>query len=147
MTGAAKVKYILRLMAAIGWLAYTASAHAGIAVIVHPSIQVSNISPTQAANIFLAKSKTLPNGKLVIPIDQSRKSEVRVEFYKKLVNKNQNQLNAYWARQVFTGKSQPPNQVNNSEEVKLLISDNPSMIGYINSDFVDGSIKVILRIP
>ena len=123
------------------------SVFAGVSVVVHPSTDVSNITSAQAANIFLGKTKRLPSRKLVIPIDQARKSETRIEFYKKLVNKNQNQLNAYWARQVFTGKGQPPNQVSNDQEVKLLISDNPSMIGYIDSDSADSTVKVILRIP
>ncbi|ARN76217.1 hypothetical protein [Oceanicoccus sagamiensis] len=139
--------YLRRLsLTCISCLLFSA-AHAEVSVVVHPNIDMSNISPAQASNIFLGKTKTLPNGKLVIPIDQERSSDVRNEFYKKLVNKNQNQLNAYWARQVFTGKSQPPNQVSNDDEVKLLVADNPSMIGYINSSAVDASVKVLLRIP
>ncbi len=54
---------------------------------------------------------------------------------------------AYWARQVFTGRSQPPSQVGNSAAVKLLVADNPNMVGYITEDQVDQSVKVILRIP
>ncbi len=129
---------------ASAWLSH---AFAEVSVVVHPTTDMNNISQAQASNIFLGKTKTLPNGKLVIPIDQERASDVRNEFYRKLVNKNQNQLNAYWARQVFTGKSQPPNQVSNDNEVKLLVADNPSMIGYINSSAVDASVKVLLRIP
>lgn len=120
---------------------------AEVSVVVHPSAEIDNITAANVVNIFLGKVKTLPNGKLIIPIDQPRDSETRFNFYKKLANKNQNQLNAYWARQVFTGKSQPPSQVNSNEEIRLLISDNPSMIGYIDSDFVDDSLKVILVIP
>ena len=119
----------------------------GVSVVVHPNSSTNNITSAQVTNLFLGKTRTLPNGRLTIPIDQSRESETRNEFYQKLTKKNQNQLNAYWARQVFTGKGQPPNEVMNNDEVKLLISDNPSMIGYINSDNVDSSVKVILRIP
>ena len=120
---------------------------AGVLVVVNPDSPINNISPVQAANIFLGKTRNMPNGKLAIPVDQARNSSIRNEFYEKLVNKNQNQLNAYWARQVFTGKSQPPVQVNNDEEVKLLISTNPNMVGYINSEAIDDRVKVILRIP
>ena len=120
--------------------------YADIAVVVHPNNSTNSITAIQAANVFLGKTKTMPNGKLIIPIDQSRKSAVRNDFYLKLVNKNPNQLNAYWARQVFTGKSQPPNSVDGDEEIKLLIADNPSMLGYISSEKVDSSLKVILTI-
>lgn len=128
-------------------LLLTSHTRADVAVVVHLDNDMTNITTVQAANIFLGKTKTMPSRQLIIPIDQARKSDIRKEFYEKLVNKNQNQLNAYWARQVFTGKSQPPIQVNNDDEVKLLIAENPNMIGYIDSSAVDDSIKVILRIP
>ena len=140
------IKFITRTLSIIALL-LSSHSQADVAVVVHLNNDMTNITTVQAANIFLGKTKTMPSRKLIIPIDQSRKSDIRKEFYEKLVNKNQNQLNAYWARQVFTGKSQPPIQVNNDEEVKLLIAENPNMIGYIDSAAVDDSIKVILRIP
>ena len=120
---------------------------ASILVVVHPDRDINNISPVQVANIFLGKTKRLSNGGLIIPVDQSRDSHTRNEFYSKLLNKNENQMNVYWARQVFTGRSQPPVQVTNCNEVRLLIKDNPTFIGYIHSDCNDIGIKVILRIP
>ncbi|ARN74263.1 hypothetical protein [Oceanicoccus sagamiensis] len=137
---------IAATLLAILWL-IAPRLHADIAVVVHPDAKIETISPAYVVNIFLGKVKTLPNGQIVIPIDQSRESEARLTFYKKLANKNQNQLNAYWARQVFTGKGQPPSQVANSESIKLLISDNPSMIGYMDSKTLDSSVKAILLIP
>ena len=55
------------------------SAVAGIAVIVHPSVKTESLSIAQVVNLFLGKSKLLPSGKLVIPIDQTKTSEVRQE--------------------------------------------------------------------
>lgn len=122
-------------------------ALAAVVVVVHPASEINNITSVQAANIFLGKTKTLPNDSFAIPIDLTMKNPVRREFYKKLINKNENQLSAYWARQVFTNNSQPPIQVKNSDEVKLLINANPNMIGYIDSEAVDDRVKVILRLP
>lgn len=133
-------------IAALLLLAVSSLSSAEISVVVHPDNSTDSVTAIQAANIFLGKTRTMPNGKLIIPIDQARDSEVRTSFYKKLVNKNPNQLNAYWARQVFTGKGQPPNQVQNDEEIMLLIADNPSMVGYISSEKVDKRLKVILTI-
>ncbi len=140
----------LKLLANVllmGLLLFASALRAEVSVVVHPDAKISSISPAYLVNIFLGKVKTLPNGSIIIPIDQSRDSQARSVFYKKLANKNENQLNAYWARQVFTGKGQPPSQVPDSESIKLLISDNPSMIGYMDSQFLDDSVKVILIIP
>ena len=130
---------VLLLFAGFSW--------AEVVVVVNRDSNITNISKAQAANVFLGKSKIMPDGQLVIPIDQKRGSAVRDTFYLKLVSKGRNQLNAYWSRQVFTGKSQPPVSVGNHEDVKLLVSNNPNMIGYIDAAAVDSTVKVILRLP
>ena len=135
------------LMAMLMASLFPVRVFADIVVIVHPSMELNTISSEQVANIFLGKTRILPNGKLVVPVDQPRNSDTSREFYSKLISKNESQLNAYWARQVFTGRGQPPIQVSSCNEVKSLIKDNPSMIGYIHGDCADITIKVILTIP
>ena len=70
-------------MTTIALLGGPSAAWSGVSVVVHPDSSINNITPMQAANIFLGKTKTLPNGKLVIPIDQGRLSKIRHMFYKK----------------------------------------------------------------
>ena len=127
-------------------LLLSGSVYAAVSVIVHPSIEVTNITAAQVANIFLGKTKILPTGELVIPIDLPSNDDSRKEFYRKLVNKSENQLNAYWARQVFTGKGQPPSQIEGCEQIVSLVKGNPGLISYIDSECVDSTVKVILRL-
>jgi hypothetical protein len=123
------------------------SVQAGVAVVVNAGSGAAPISDQQAANIFLGKSNTLPDGTKVVPVDQEEGEAPRDEFYQKVVKKDASQLNAYWSRLIFTGKGQPPKAVLDDDEVLELIATDKSVIGYISSDAVDDSVKVLLSVP
>lgn len=123
------------------------AAHAEVAVIVNKDVAVSSITLDVAANIFLGKVDTLPNGTKMVPIDQEDGKSVRTEFYTKVVKKDAAQLNAYWSRLIFTGKGEPPKKVADNAEVIALVAANPNIIGYVDAAAVNGSVKVLLQVP
>jgi ABC-type phosphate transport system substrate-binding protein len=124
-------------------LAFEASA--GIAIVVNPAAKISAVDASLAKDIFLGKSSSLPNGQKVVAIDQEP-GPSRDEFLEKLIKKSDSQLKAYWAQLVFTGRGQPPKQVMDDMEVKELVAENPNMMGYIHTDEVDATVKVLLTI-
>lgn len=123
------------------------AAQAGILVVAHPSVEDTALTSNVAANIFLGKTKSLPSGKKMVPIDQDKGEAARDEFYTKVTNKNTSQLSAYWARRIFTGKGQPPTAVFDDEEVLEMISANPNMIGYVSDTADTSGVKVLLTTP
>lgn len=122
------------------------AAAADVAVVVHPSSDVSSITLREAVDIFLGKTRQLRSGTTLIPLDQRHGRETRDEFYRLAANKSAAQLKAYWARQVFTGQGEPPRSMIDDNEIKTLISQNPNMIGYIDASFVDKSVKTVLLV-
>ncbi len=127
------------------------SASGELAIIVNANNPSGDITVEQVANIFLGKSRRLPDGTKVIPIDQLEGELPRAEFYDKVVQKSQSQLNSYWSRQIFTGKGQPPFAVTSDSEVLEFIAANPNMIGYVDLATVEkaanaGEIKVLLTV-
>ena len=127
-------------------LTVTTGALAEISVITHPSNDAS-ITAKQASKLFLGKSKKFPGGGQAVPIEQADGSAARTEFHASVTKKKSSQLKAYWSRIVFTGKGQPPKEVPSDADVIELISQNPSMIGYVDSAAVNGSVKVVLTAP
>lgn len=119
------------------------NAFAGFSVIVNPDSGISSISANKVKKIFLKKIKTLPNGSKAIPVDQKKGSAIRDEFNKKILNKNENQLESYWSRRIFTGRGTPPDEKN---DVKSFVANNSSAIGYIDTSKVDSSVKVLFTI-
>ena len=123
------------------------AAQAEVAIVVNSSVSVASITPDVAAEIFLGKLDSLPNGTKMVPIDQEDAQSVRTEFYTKVVKKDAAQLNAYWSRLIFTGKGEPPKKVADNAEVLALVAANPNIIGYVDAAAVNGSVKVLLRVP
>ena len=143
---------LLLVLPLLFWGIQSASSASGqLAVIVNASNHVKGITPEQVAEIFLGKSRRLPDGTKVVPIDQVEGQKPRDEFYTRIVQKSQSQLNSYWSRLIFTGKGQPPFAVTGDSEVLEFISSNPNMIGYVDLGAVGNdpglkAVKVLLTV-
>lgn len=117
-------------------------AWSGVAVIVHPS-NSSTLDKSDIARLFLGKKKSFPNGSEAIPVDQEEGSPIRVSFANTVLNKNEQQVKAYWAQLLFTGKGTPPKTASDDSSVKKLVAENPAVIGYIDSGQVDDTVRVV----
>lgn len=119
---------------------------AELVVIAHPSNPETSLTMAEAKKIFLRKSKYLPSGGSVTPIDQPDASPVKDNFYAKVAGMNPRQLAKYWAKLIFSGKGAPPAQEAGDLQVRARIASNPSSIGYVDSSVVNNSVKVLLTI-
>lgn len=113
------------------------------AVIVSASNANATLDKATISKIFLGKSKSFPDGSQALPIDQNDGTPSRDAFNSNMLGKSASQLKSYWSRLIFTGKGTPPKQSGNDSDVKALVSNNPNMIGYIDSSAVDASVKVV----
>jgi ABC-type phosphate transport system substrate-binding protein len=120
------------------------SARAELAIIVHINNKVDSLTAKQVQDIFMGRSRTFPNDKYALPIDQS--SPLRAEFYQKLTGRPVEQVNAYWARIMFTGQASPPQQLPDDKTILQTVRENEGAIGYIDSEQVDKTIRVVLRL-
>ena len=118
---------------------------ADVVAVVSAKSAVVALNKSQLADIFLGRVARFPNGVRAVPIDQADGSVARDEFYLRLAGKSAAQLRAYWSKILFTGRGQPPLAVANSDEVKRRLIGNPAAIGYIESNRVDGSVRVVLE--
>jgi len=122
------------------------AASAEVVIVASAKSAIGALTTEQAADIFLGKSSTSPGGAPVTPIDQAEGSSVREEFYAKATGKNAAQLKAYWSKQIFSGKGQPPKEAGDNNGVKSQLASNPNAIGYIDKSAVDGSVKALATV-
>jgi ABC-type phosphate transport system substrate-binding protein len=122
------------------------AADAEVVVIVSVRNPTVSLSIEQVSNIFLGKASTFPYGGRVIPIDQEEGAPARDEFYLKATGKKFAQIKAYWSKIIFTGSGQPPKETGDSEVVRKLVADNPNLLGYIDKNAADASVKVVLTL-
>jgi ABC-type phosphate transport system substrate-binding protein len=126
-------------------LALIPSCFAGdLVVIVSARNPVTALRQEQVAEIFLSQTGQFPSGRAAVAIDQPLGAPRRDEFYNRVLAKTPVMVKSYWTKMVFTGRGQPPREVAGSEAVKKLVAANPELIGYIDSDVLDDSVRPVL---
>ncbi len=118
-------------------------ALAEVVVIGNPS-GPDSISANEVRDLYLNRSKALPNGQSAKPFELPEGNATRAEFHSKVTGRNDAQLKAFWSQQVFTGRGQPPAEAASASGMKAQVASTPGAIGYIDSADVDDSVKVIL---
>lgn len=122
---------------------YASTVMADMVVVVNKENNTTELTKSQIIDLFMGRHQNFPNGETAFPIDHPPSSETRAEFYRKLVNKSVAEVNAYWARLLFTGRASPPRVFSDSAAIKKAVSENRGGIGYIDSSELDDSVKVI----
>lgn len=121
----------------------TSLANAEVVVIGNPA-GPDSITSEEVRDIYLNRSKALPDGQRVTPFELPESNETRDAFHNAVTGRSNTQLKAFWSQQVFTGKGQPPRELGSATVMKSTISSTPGGIGYIDSSDVDDSVKVLL---
>ncbi|MDF1588352.1 MAG: hypothetical protein P1P93_04235 [Gammaproteobacteria bacterium] len=122
------------------------SVDAELVVIGNNDLEIRGLTKKQIIDIYMGRYSVLPNGLKVIPLDQDIDSSARKHFYAKLVDKSISEINAYWARLLFSGRATPPRVVKTEKAVIEIVTKNASVIGYIDSSMVTDKVKVITRV-
>ena len=136
------MKQTIRSLAMVAALsAISIPAFAELVIVINPQNDIKSMTSSQVAQYFLGGSVQFT------PLEQANGSPIRLEFYKKVLEKEPPQVQAIWARIVFTGKGKPPKELKSSDEIKKAIRENVNAIGYIEKTAVDDSVKVIAAIP
>ncbi|MGI2172109.1 phosphate ABC transporter substrate-binding protein [Shewanella sp. MF05960] len=114
------------------------SANAAVVVIGNPS--AADMAINDVKKTFLGKGDSS-----IAVYELEEGSPVRSEFHQTVTGKSDAQLKAFWSKQVFTGKGNPPATVPNAAAMKSAVASNPNAIGYIDEADVDATVKVILK--
>lgn len=122
-------------------------ASAELVAIMSAKSPVTSLSRQQLTYIFLGRYRQLDNGETAQPIDQPLESELRAAFYRKLVDKHLSEINAYWARLVFSGKTTPPYPASGTGQMLSLVAGTPGAVGYVESNALDARVRVVYRFP
>jgi ABC-type phosphate transport system substrate-binding protein len=134
------------LIAAMMALLLAGPAQAELVVIVSAKSPVTALRADQVADIFLGQSGRFPEGGEAVALDQLIGSPIRDDFYGKVAAKSPPLLKAYWTKMIFTGRGQPPREVNGSAAVRRMVAENPNLIGYIDKTMLDASVKAVLHV-
>ena len=117
-----------------------------IVVVVNPASGVESLSRNDVINIFLGGFRRLPSGIPALPVDLPQGNPVREEFYRLLVGKNPAEINTYWSRLIFSGKTRPPLQATRVEDAQAMVLGSVGAITYLDRSKVDGRLKIVFEL-
>ncbi len=120
-----------------------AESLADVVVVANPRSGIESLSRDEVINIFLGRFRQLPSGLPAQPVDLPATQPEKAIFYLRLVNKDLAEINSYWSRLVFSGRTKPPVQANSTDDLLEFIAKTPGAIGYIERSRVDGRVKLV----
>jgi hypothetical protein len=136
-------RLILLLLLALLPLAARAES---IVVVVNPGSGVESLSRNDVINIFLGGFRQFPSGIPALPIDLPQGHPVREEFYRLLVGKNPSEINTYWSRLIFSGKTRPPIQAGRVEDAQSMVLGSAGAITYMERSKAGGRVKIVFEL-
>ncbi|MEW6293333.1 MAG: hypothetical protein AB1544_08515 [Pseudomonadota bacterium] len=121
------------------------AAHAELVLVTSPQSGIERLTQDEVVNIYLGRYRRLASGLAAEPLDHPVDSEVRARFYRRLVGKSLAEINAYWARLVFSGKTKPPQAVANAEGLLRIVATQPGTLAYVERSQADARVKIVFE--
>ncbi len=123
----------------------TATALAEPVVIVNVENKISTLSREEIIDLFMGRYNNFPDGHHAQPCNQVDNMKLTGQFYKLLTGKNVAQINAYWARLLFSGRATPPRNFKDDKAIIQEVRTSPDSIAYVDRQSIDDTIKVIFE--
>jgi ABC-type phosphate transport system substrate-binding protein len=118
-------------------------ALADVLVVVSADAPFTRLTSSDLRDIYLGRRTETANGIQVVPLDQSEGTIARGEFYTHFTGQTPAQIKAHWARQIFTGRGQPPQVLANSRAVVERLVSDTNTVGYIDPAFLNERLRVV----
>lgn len=114
-------------------------------IVVNKNNTISRLTKEQLIDLYMGKYIAFPDGTSAIPVELNESTELKQDFYQKLVGLSLARINAYWSRIRFTGRARPPKALASESEVIGFVASEPQAISYIYERDLTPQLKVVYR--
>lgn len=121
-------------------------AAADLVVVAHSKSGVERLTRDEVTNIFLGRYRRLASGLTAEPVEMQGDAEIKAQFYRRLVGKSLAEINAYWARLVFSGKTRPPLALASAEEALHYVLAHPGALAYVERGKADRRVSIVFEL-
>ena len=122
------------------------AARADYYIVVNERNPVSMLSQKETLQLFMGRSRAFPDGRPAIPCDIADDA-LRAGFYRTLGGMSLPQVNSYWARLMFSGRSLPPQRVESEAAMAQRIGSDPAAIGWLPHPPKEKGLRTVLVLP
>lgn len=134
------------IIAATLMLALAPAARADYYVVVSERNPVTMLSQQEVLQLFMGRSRSFPDGHPAVACDIGNDA-LRGGFYRSLGGMSLPQVNSYWARLMFSGRSLPPQRVENETAMAERIGNDASAIGWLPQPPKHKGLRTLLILP
>lgn len=120
-------------------------AEGELLVVVSRESRVESLTKIEVVDLFMGRYVNFPNGDKAKVFDLAPQSEIKGQFYQRLVSRTEAQIDAYWARLLFSGRNSPPEETESPGQLIEELVNSSQGIGYISSQDLTDSLKVVYR--
>ena len=113
-------------------------------MVVSTEAPVTRLTLSDLRDVYLGRLTLIVNGVEIVPLDLTEGTAERREFYMRYTGQTPAQIKAHWARQIFTGRGQPPQALTNSRAVVERLVNDAKTLGYIDSSFLDERLRAVI---
>jgi ABC-type phosphate transport system substrate-binding protein len=117
-----------------------------IVVVMNLKSGVESLNRDDVIDIFMGRNRQLSTGETALPLDLPNSAIEREYFYSRLTNKSKSEINAYWARLIFTGRATPPTLLHSQDETIQMVIKNRNSVGYLGKSKLDPRLKVVFEL-
>jgi hypothetical protein len=140
-----KKSFCLTLLAGLV-LCWCERVNADVYVVASAASSWNSMTPKELLALYMGRSRSLDMGVVVNVLDLPREHPARDEFYAALTGMTAAQVNSYWSRLIFTGKTMPPPTVSSEQFMLESVQRNTKAIGYLSKPPNDPAVKTLLVI-
>jgi ABC-type phosphate transport system substrate-binding protein len=116
-------------------------AHAQVAVVVHPSNTVEELSLEKLRRLFLGQARTFPTGTRARLAWHAGSAGI---FDRTALGLQPDVVRSRWMAMIFRGEAKAfPTELATPDDVKQFVRSHPDAIGFLPQADVDGSVKVL----
>ena len=114
----------LSLLASLAW-------PADFVIVVHPSVEGSQIRRSVLASIYQKDVVRWGNELRIVPVDQSSQTAVREAFTREVLGESLGEVQKFWEQRLATNRQLPPIPRASDDEVLAFVASNKGAIGYV----------------
>jgi TonB family protein len=118
------------------------SMAADVKIVANPSVRAEAVSVDELKSVYLLERKTLKDGSPVEPVLQ-KSGPAHDAFLKLYLDRDAQEVRAYYLGLEFTGKGSPPKELHSDAEVVDYVAKTRGAIGYVSADSNTDGVKVL----
>lgn len=111
-----------------------------VIVVANPTSALSSLTRGEIRQVFMGGTLS----RKYEPIGLSVGSNTRIQFNTKVIGLTESRIQSYWAQLLFSGRSQPPKEFSDVDEVLKYIASVDNAVGYVPADTVLPSNLIVI---